>query len=154
MSRAAETILCHLKTLGETIEFALDSSLGCAHVSSSIFKFVEMSAELPEDTHADEKADAVEKAKSYTKRLAEIEMSCVAGNVPLPPTVNVTMPEKPRLPKEKPLSHDGEIESFRPFWMLFQKRVLSKVADKEMQHYLLCNAVSLADLNHIVGLDV
>ena len=68
MSRAAETILCHLKTLGETIEFALDSSLGCPHVSSSIFKFVELSAELPDDTHADEKADAVEKAKSYTKR--------------------------------------------------------------------------------------
>ena len=115
MSRAAETIVSHLKTLGETIEFALDSSLGCAHVSSSIFKFVELSAELPEDTHADEKADAVEKAKSYTKRLAEIEMSCAVGNVLLPPTINVTMPEKPRLPKEGPCRTTAKLSHFVHF---------------------------------------
>ena len=65
---------------------------------------------MSEDTHADEKADAVEKVKLYTKRLAEIEMPSVVGNVPLLPTVSVSMPEKPRLPKEKSLLHDGEIE--------------------------------------------
>ena len=66
---------------------------------------------MSEDTHADKKADVVEKVKLYTKRLAEIEMSSVVDNVPLLPTVNVSMPEKSRLPKEKSLLHDGEIES-------------------------------------------
>ena len=31
---------------------------------------------------------------------------------------------------------------------------MSEFADKERQHYLLHNAVALADLDHIVGLDV
>ena len=156
MTRDAATTIRHLKTLGETIESALVASLGGAFVSASVFKYIELSAELPDDDDAqvDAKAEIVEKSKTFAVRLAEIEKSS-AGNVPLPPNAAAT-PDAPRwpLPKEKPITHDGEVETFPAFWKLFRKRVLKKVPDKEMKHVLLCQAVSSADLKHIAGLSL
>ena len=156
MKRDAATTIRHLKTLGETIDSALVASLGGAFVSASVFKYIELSAELPDDddAHADAKAEIAEKSKTFAVRLAEIEKSS-AGNVPLPPNAAAT-PDAPRwpLPKEKPITHDGEMETFPAFWKLFRKRVLKKVPDKEMKHVLLCHAVSSADLKHIAGLSL
>src|SRR5699024_9341565 len=73
---------------------------------------------------------------------------------PTPTLIDVAEPKpKVHLLKEKPLEHDGKVESFRPFLLRFNSAV-GEVAEVEeaVKFRQRCSAVYPADLNSIIEL--
>ena len=99
MTRDIATTIRHLRILGESIESTLGANLGGAFVTASVFKYIELSAELPDDdvSHADIKAEVTEKCKKFAVRLAQIENSSAGHGTLLP---NADVPRWP-IPKDQ-----------------------------------------------------
>ena len=153
--RQIERHLRNLKLMAEGIEAMLDASLGGQQTSSMILKFLDQVAALPVDTHEDVLTELSDAGKLYMVRLGELEKAAAAGgggevNGPTI-TFNTFEAEGPKQMKEKPVTHDGEIETFRAFWIMFKGSV-KDVDDKKEKHRRLCHAVAPADRNRIVGL--
>ena len=148
-----EMELRRIKALEKTINGLLGQEL--SEQLPRIVELIDQMRELVDKLSMDTEEETID---LWYDTLLDFEKRCSnLRSVPQqqPPTLIDINESKPNvyLLKEKPLEHDGEVESFRPFLIRFNSAV-GDVAEVEeaVKFRQLCSAVYPGDLNSIIEL--
>ena len=151
----AEKVVRRLKGLERSINALLDDNMAGSSTRELINKMRDGIDDLPLNTDAEAMNGWQDKVTGFEKRFGALQAAQTQQQQPPPPSpqmVAAEPKEKAHLPKEKPVEHDGRVESFRPFLLRFNILVGEADVEETVKFRHLCSAVFPDDLNSIVEL--
>ena len=123
----AEKVVRRLKGFERSIRGLLDDNMVGPSTRELINNMRNGIDDLPLSTDEKVMDDWHEKVTVFEKRFSALQAAQTQQQQPPPPppshVVSAEPKEKLHLPKEKPVEHDGRVESFRPFLLRFNSLV-------------------------------
>ena len=137
-----------LNMMGRRVAVLLDKG-DWASVDELIEKFADVLSDFNDKSMKEETREAYEKELyEWTGKVSDLKMAAKANRERAPSQILATAPE-PRVPKRAPLNHDGEVATFRAFWLRFEKQVAGLGENEKMEH--LYASVAAKDVPRLEG---